>query len=398
MKISNITLWTALVVAMLSSTALADIGVTRELPNSVLLGTNFTETITISGYSTQENVATLKERVPEEFQLVSPKQNLQCKEYGEFKEDIVCHVIQEVYPSAVSSFSHTFRADKLGTYYFQPVKLILGNGSVFSSIGSQLNVVCKPNSVCEPRKGENYLNCPEDCQTGTQDNVCDGVADGKCDPDCISSDPDCIYFCGDGNCDEAKENPYNCKEDCGTLIRNSVQETKYYELKLEYKRGTLQIYNVSLKRGILYSGDVDQGLSFVLLDQHGNTINTYLKAVTREGNVTIKLPYSPIVTNVQIYFNSKLLASVGVRDFSSYCGDGRCDLDEGYLLCPLDCPSGVADDFCDKQQDGICDPDCSKREDKDCRTTSLSTIIIIIVALLFVMFVLAFLVMRSRRD
>lgn len=48
------------------------------------------------------------------------------------------------------------------------------------------------------------------------------------------------------------------------------------------------------------------------------------------------------------------------------CGDGRCALGEGYKNCPQDCPSGANDGYCDKEKDGICDPDCKEEEDIDC--------------------------------
>lgn len=48
--------------------------------------------------------------------------------------------------------------------------------------------------------------------------------------------------------------------------------------------------------------------------------------------------------------------------------DGKCDtlLGETYKLCPFDCESGQADDYCDSISDGRCDPDCSMGKDLDC--------------------------------
>ncbi len=48
------------------------------------------------------------------------------------------------------------------------------------------------------------------------------------------------------------------------------------------------------------------------------------------------------------------------------CGNGRCEENENYENCPKDCPSGSEDEYCDKVEEGICDPDCSRSEDKDC--------------------------------
>lgn len=40
------------------------------------------------------------------------------------------------------------------------------------------------------------------------------------------------------------------------------------------------------------------------------------------------------------------------------CGDGVCSFYENYKNCLQDCPSGGKDYYCDRQKDGICDPDC----------------------------------------
>ena len=40
--------------------------------------------------------------------------------------------------------------------------------------------------------GENYLSCPQDCNSGSNDKICDRISDGICDPDCEDNqDEDC---------------------------------------------------------------------------------------------------------------------------------------------------------------------------------------------------------------
>ncbi len=74
--------------------------------------------------------------------------------------------------------------------------------------------ICNRDGVCEPRRGENHRNCPQDCPSGYRDNYCDRIKDGKCDPDCSRRyDDDC--FCNnDGRCEEEFENYGNCPRDC----------------------------------------------------------------------------------------------------------------------------------------------------------------------------------------
>jgi hypothetical protein len=56
-----------------------------------------------------------------------------------------------------------------------------------------LATLCNKNSMCEPPL-ETYFSCPQDCQSGSADGVCDKVTDGRCDQDCAlpSADPDCL--------------------------------------------------------------------------------------------------------------------------------------------------------------------------------------------------------------
>ncbi len=75
-------------------------------------------------------------------------------------------------------------------------------------------VLCNVNGICEANEGENYLNCSQDCKSGSGDNHCDKIADGRCDPDCSrSEDQDCL--CNrNGVCETEFENHLNCKADC----------------------------------------------------------------------------------------------------------------------------------------------------------------------------------------
>jgi hypothetical protein len=46
------------------------------------------------------------------------------------------------------------------------------------------------DGICDEK--ENFLNCPQDCKSGSLDGYCDEVEDGICDEDCSNdTDPDC---------------------------------------------------------------------------------------------------------------------------------------------------------------------------------------------------------------
>ncbi len=49
------------------------------------------------------------------------------------------------------------------------------------------------------------------------------------------------------------------------------------------------------------------------------------------------------------------------------CGNAKCDENENYNVCPVDCMSGLGDGYCDEVKDDKCDPDCLQSEDPDCK-------------------------------
>ncbi len=99
--------------------------------------------------------------------------------------------------------------------FFEEIKLIKFYYKRKLILQEQLKF-CNNNGVCEANNKENLLSCPNDCESGTEDNYCDAVLDGKCDQDCVNQgrmekDIDCT--CGNNVCDE-RENEKTCREDC----------------------------------------------------------------------------------------------------------------------------------------------------------------------------------------
>jgi len=92
-------------------------------------------------------------------------------------------------PGQTREYTYQVQAAGPGTITFPPATVNDDYGNTFETAPASVRVECRPTGACGP--GENYVNCPADCQTGGKDDVCDGVADGRIDPDCApGADPD----------------------------------------------------------------------------------------------------------------------------------------------------------------------------------------------------------------
>jgi hypothetical protein len=67
-----------------------------------------------------------------------------------------------------------------------------GNKVTSSRSYEKIVIGCKIDDVCDTSIRENNLNCPLDCPSGKEDDLCDMKEDDKCDPDCLTDlDSDC---------------------------------------------------------------------------------------------------------------------------------------------------------------------------------------------------------------
>ncbi|MBW2987920.1 hypothetical protein DRJ48_00460 [Candidatus Woesearchaeota archaeon] len=361
--------------------------VERGVPKNVYIGEPLTEVIRLSTDSPAE--VELVERLPYGFELASPIEYLVYERVDEYNAEIVGYIKRSLTlePGKQLMLEHTYKPVHLGTFYFPPIKLISEQG-VFESEGSQVRVLCRSNGVCDTDWGENLATCPQDCAKGMADGYCDGLKDDVCDPDCIEGDPDCTQVCGDGSCDEAIENPYNCPSDCGQPLHSSYRVIKYYKMLLRVTREGVYLSNISLDFGAYYGQEpISNAWDFKLYDKSGHMINNFKKRLGAQGKITVKIPYSPIGYTIRVFRGAKLLLNVSVARFAKYCGDGVCSPDERYFTCPADCSSGMRDGYCDGLKDGVCDPDCNKEQDKDCTTTPIAWLLV--ACLLLVIAILA---------
>ena len=118
--------------------------------------------------------------------------------------------------------------------------------------------------------------------------------------------------------------------------------------------------------------------------------------LTNESEVLLKVPYNPNMRRLEVYKGEKLLFSSEIN----LCNrDGLCQTEnENYLSCPKDCPLEKTDEFCIKEEDGTCDPDCLEGVDPDCKENSNTGVYLVFVFLTAVIIVLFSLYRRRQNE
>jgi len=76
-----------------------------------------------------------------------------------------------------------------------------------------------------------------------------------------------------------------------------------------------------------------------------------METTTLPATTTLKAPATTTPTTTTMYACN---------------ANGVCERGENYNNCPADCLSGSLDGLCDRKWDGVCDPDCYRKDDNDC--------------------------------
>jgi hypothetical protein len=213
------------------------------------------------------------------------------------------------------------------------------------------------------------------------------------------------------------------------LISNvNAAEQKVFVLTLKYNEGLVSFDKIFATKGIfneqltpmgeyrleilsfndevLYSERFDFDLEVFLsapsewFDENG--IQIYIPNESETGTVLTEttkeliIPYFINAKTINIYNPEEKILEIPVGHFADLCGDNICQPHESYESCPIDCPSGSADDYCDRIADNICDPDCSAEQDVDCEEKKPNTLAIII-SLTFLLIIIIFAYLEFNR-
>lgn len=176
------------VILVISSVFAQEVIVTKETTDNIKLNDIIEVKINILNPYSIEKTYEVSERIPNNVELIEPSQPDEVKQFNGIEANFLKWNLL-ISPNMISTISYKIKITELGDYSIQATDITdpLTEETFFSN-GLEFSVSCNPNNECEDN--ENYLNCPEDCNQGASDGICNYAADGICDPDC-EEEPDC---------------------------------------------------------------------------------------------------------------------------------------------------------------------------------------------------------------
>lgn len=148
----------------------------------------------------------------------------------------------------------------------------------------------------------------------------------------------------------------SCSEKSKIFVKNE-------EIFLNYDS---EVSELIITNALTYPDQTTQEIKLPTIIKAEQTGTYELKATA------LKKGYRPITETMQF---SVIEENVIILDIQECSLNYICENNENYGTCPNDCSSGGRDNFCDKVNDGICDPDCNHEEDLDCPKEEIKKVI-----------------------
>jgi hypothetical protein len=171
--------------AYMTTESFEDITVNRVLPESSYVGQKLWVLISLENNGTSEKEILFVEDLGNADFNESEAASVESY-YGEtfwsYEWEIVLDASENV------TVGYWLVPNDVGDYIIPSAELTVNDETYFLDART-IRISCLMDGKC--LNGENYVNCPGDCESGEADGVCDMLTDGKCDPDC-EDDVDCV--------------------------------------------------------------------------------------------------------------------------------------------------------------------------------------------------------------
>jgi hypothetical protein len=166
----------------------SNVSVQRIAPSSAYLGQKIWVVLAFENHAGTTKMINVTEQLkPAGFNVVDAK--AKATAYGETLYYYDWQI--KLRSNQNTSVAYWITPEKAGSYVIPPAKIRI-NGTDFYMKSQVIEVKCNIDNICQ--KGEDYINCPEDCKEDSADGACISVSDGICDIDCAKGvDPDCRY-------------------------------------------------------------------------------------------------------------------------------------------------------------------------------------------------------------
>lgn len=170
----------------------------------------------------------------------------------------------------------------------------------------------------------------------------------------------------------------------GSLAGVLAQETDIFGIEILISSEDVHLGEVVKTESFVSASPGEGDTSLKVLDTQGSVLYEYVffprafrtyeptldgseEEIPDKYTYVISLPFNPRAEKVMLSTAAgELIDEVYVGYLTDSCGDTICQAHESYGDCSADCPSGGADNYCDKITDSICDVDCRPEQDSDC--------------------------------
>lgn len=107
------------------------------------------------------------------------------------------------------------------------------------------------------------------------------------------------------------------------------------------------------------------------------------------------IPYDYHARFITLYFKNRFLK----KFYLNLCNQNhKCEPNENYLSCPVDCDARKKDNLCVSDKDQVCDTDCLKGFDPDCNSGLRWYGLLIVLLVVLSLFLLGYFYIRERHK